>query len=577
MSTIPWPGSLFRMSCSELKVFSRATIHLHQTDSAPMRELDLIKRLSDPNVYPDHPREVSIIQTYISIICLTGTYAYKFKKPVDYGYLDYRTLEKRRFYCEEEIRLNRRFAPDLYLDVLPLTYRSDIDALSLQDGGEPIDYAVKMKEIPQDRIMRTLVLEGKVDLDAIVNIITTLARIYREAPTNARISSYGTIESIRRNTDENFAQTQSLIGITITDHQFSFIRQATEAFYQQYADLFQRRVAEGRIREGHGDLRTANIFLTDEVLVFDCIEFNERLRCIDVAADLAFLAVDLDFLQQTALSARLILWFAWKSKDYDLLKLANFYKCYRAYVRGKVLTFSFRDEALSAAERQQSRADAGVFFSLAESYAKNLTFRYLEFDKPFLIIMSGCSGEGKSYIAGHLKDMLKARLLRSDEVRKELFSHRATGSSDQPCDRGIYSLDNRQRVYDELFQRAAAILSQRNSCIVDATFMTQRLRNRAAAIAQNAYFFIIRPKASYHLVKERLCNRAADSHELSEARWETYQEQTRLFEPFDAEEQEYLLLISADHPRAYEEAYDAFLARMKDHIPVHPGLVARQD
>lgn len=535
-----------------------------------MKETELIERLRNPSLYPDSPGDVAILQTYISIICLAGTYAYKLKKPVDYGYLDYTSLEKRKFYCEEEVRLNRRFSPELYEGVVPLSYDRNTDALSFDGAGEIIDYAVKMIRISQERIMRTQIRKGHIDANVIIRIIKTLLPIYRSAPHDMRIASYGSLKNLSKNTDENFAQTRSMVGNTVTEEQFNAIRRATDRFYEVYAPLFKKRVKEGRIREGHGDLRTANIFVTDKILIFDCIEFNERFRCLDVAEDIAFLAMDLDFLDHRLLSRRFVTWFAVASGDKELLKLLNFYKCYRAHVRGKVLSLSLDDEAIPEQEKSKSRTDALAYFHLAEDYAKNMIYRHWIFNKPFLIIMSGLSGEGKSYIARHLRMMFDAIWIRTDEVRQQLFQGQSPQPSDHPHSYGteLYAPEKRRLVYEKLFEKADHYVSRGSSCILDATFLKRNLRKRAYEISRNrcARFFIIRPITSEAKVRIRLRKRSSDASDPSEADWRVYQSQKEAFESYDSQEEEYLISVNGDNRLSYEDAYDHLLAAMDTNI-----------
>jgi aminoglycoside phosphotransferase family enzyme/predicted kinase len=528
-----------------------------------IQEAELIQHLEKPRVYPEASDKVRIKQTYISIICLTGKYAYKFKKPVNYGYLDYTTLEKRKFFCEEEVRLNRRFSPDLYVGVVSLTYERDADTLALEGNGEIIDYAVKMKEVPQQFIMTERIKQGDIDTHTIREIIRNILPVYRDAPRNERIASYGHMSNIRRNTDENFQQTESMVGNTISKEDFVFIQRQTEQFYEKNSWLFEKRVTERRIVEGHGDLRPGNIFITDKILVFDCIEFNERFRCLDLAEDIAFLAMELDFLNQCSLSAQFIRWFALAADDIDLLRLVTFYKCYRAYVRGKVLSFSLEDETLAQEDKKKAHTNAIAYFHLSRGYAGNLLNRYMAFDLPLLIIMSGLSGEGKSYIAKSLQDMFEARLFRSDEVRQELF-----GSSDLSDRRVRYSQLNRHRVYRELFQRAEASLRSGISCILDATFGDKELRIQAREIAQRVptHFLIVRPAATEETVRCRLHNRARDQNEPSEATWDVYCRQKETFDPYDSAERKCLITIDGNAPLSFEEAFDKIFRRLHEHI-----------
>jgi len=331
----------------------------------------LVKALNDPSFY-DHPvRRVEYLQTHISSVFLTGDYAYKLKKPVDFGFLDFTTPAKRRVNCEAEVELNRRLAPSVYLHVSPINL---VDGKPVLDGpGEEIDSVVVMRQMDNDRLGPEVLARGELDEAKIDSLIQVLVPFYDEARTGEGIDHYGTIESVKFNTDENFAQTQPFVGPAITERQFSETRDRTNSFFEGNEALFRRRIDEGRIRESHGDLHLGNIFFeTGRPIIFDCIEFNERFRCGDIAVDLAFLAMDLDFQGKPALAHRLIEGFIEHSGDDDLRLLLDFYRTYRAYVRGKISCFTSSDPALEESEKEKHLQMAKRYFSLAHSYAVHL-------------------------------------------------------------------------------------------------------------------------------------------------------------------------------------------------------------
>jgi len=302
----------------------------------------------------------------MSFIFLTGEYVYKIKKPVNLGYLDYTTLEKRHFFCHQELELNRRLCPDAYLAVVPIV--EEKGGLRIEGRGKAIEYAVKMKQLPQDRMMDVLLPSGQVTLEMVARVAEKLVDFHERAETNQKIAAFGRLDVIRQNTDENFAQTEKYIGTSITAEEYQHIKNYTDNFIDSNASLFDKRVREGKIRDCHGDLHAAHVCFTDDICIYDCIEFNERFRYCDVASEIAFLAMDLDRYQQAGLSRHLVNTYVGLSHDEEFLKLLNFYKCYRAYVRGKVESFKLDDPYIPEEEKAEVLTVAQGYFQLAESY-----------------------------------------------------------------------------------------------------------------------------------------------------------------------------------------------------------------
>jgi len=327
----------------------------------------------------------------MSFIFLTGEYVYKIKKPVNLGYLDYTTLEKRHFFCQQELELNRRLCPGAYLAVVPITMslrgakrlRGEAEANSetpryargrlrnlicIEGQGKAIEYAVKMRQLPQDHMMDVLLLKGQVTPEMVDRVAEKLVSFHQKAETNSKIAAFGRLDVIRQNCDENFAQTEKYIGISIPKAKYERIKGYTDNFIKSNAGLFDKRVREGRIRDCHGDLHAAHVCFSDDICIYDCIEFNDRFRYSDVASEIAFLAMDLDRYQQAGLSRHLVNTYVGLSRDEELLKLLNFYKCYRAYVRGKVESFKFDDPYIPEEEKAKVLSVAQSYFELAESY-----------------------------------------------------------------------------------------------------------------------------------------------------------------------------------------------------------------
>jgi aminoglycoside phosphotransferase family enzyme len=327
----------------------------------------LQKALLNPEIYPDLPKEVGFFETHISLLFFTGNHVYKVKKPVDFGFLDFTSLEKRKFFCEQEVTLNRRLSPKIYLGVVKIIQNGE--RILLDGNGEVIEYAVKMKQIPEELLMDKLLEKGQVTPKMIEAISEKLARFYFTAATSDFIKSFAKPERFKQDTDENFEQTRKYIDVTIPHAVYSEVHERTDQFFRERKDLFYQRIASDWVRDCHGDLRLEHIFWGEEISIFDCIEFNERLRYTDVAADIGFLAMDLDYHEREDLSQRLIRTYILESGDYDLPKILDFYKCYRAYVRGKVESFRLDDPNIPEVEKGKALKRAQKYFKLAHHYA----------------------------------------------------------------------------------------------------------------------------------------------------------------------------------------------------------------
>ena len=328
----------------------------------------LQKALLDPKIYPDLPKEVEFIETHISLVFLTREYVYKVKKPVDFGFLDFTSLNKRKYFCEQEVKLNRRLSPDIYLGVVEITF--DRDRISFNGKGQVEEYAVQMKRIPEELLLDKLLEKGQVNREMMEALAERLARFYASAETNEHIKSFAKPERVKQDIDENFEQTGKYIGAVISKPIYEEIQKRTNEFFRTREALFHRRIVSDRIRDCHGDLRLEHIFWGKEIAIFDCVEFNERFRYTDVAADIGFLAMDLDYHGREDLSEHLIRTYIEKSEDQDLSLLLDFYKCYRAYVRGKVESFRLDDPHIPEKEKNEALQRARKYFDLARRYAR---------------------------------------------------------------------------------------------------------------------------------------------------------------------------------------------------------------
>jgi aminoglycoside phosphotransferase family enzyme len=326
----------------------------------------IVKALLKSQAYPHKSQEIELVQTQMSYIFLTGEYVYKVKKPVNLGYLDYTTVEKRHFFCHQELKLNKRLCPGAYLAVVPIV--EEKAGIRIEGRGKAMEYAVKMKQLPQDRMMDVFLSRGQVTPGMVAKVAEKLVEFHQRAETNQEIAAFGRLDVVRQNTDENFAQTEKYIGISITAEEYQHIKNYTNDFIAGNTSMFDKRVREGKIRDCHGDLHTAHVCFTDDICIYDCIEFNDRFRYCDVASEIAFLAMDLDRYQQAGLSRHLVNTYVGLSNDEELLKLLDFYKCYRAYVRGKVESFKFVDPYIPEEEKVKVLATAQSYFQLAKLY-----------------------------------------------------------------------------------------------------------------------------------------------------------------------------------------------------------------
>jgi len=332
-------------------------------------QTQVVEALRKPEAYDGEVGQIELKQTHISYVFLTKNFVYKVKKAVNFGFLNFSTLEKRKFFCEKELYLNKRLCGEMYLEVVPIT-KSDV--IKINGEGTTIEYAVKMKRLPEEKIMTRLLEEGKVDQNLIDRIANIIAEFHKKAEAGKGIGEFGSLPMIKKNWRENFEQTEEFVGKTISAESYQLIQEKIYEFMNNNRALFARRVTENRIRECHGDIHAGNIFIADKIYIFDAIEFNERFRYCDVASEVAFLAMDLDFKEQRDLSSFLINRYVKYSGDRELELLLTFYKCYRAYVRGKVTSFKLNDPSIGSKEENAATEEAGAYFKLATNYTKNL-------------------------------------------------------------------------------------------------------------------------------------------------------------------------------------------------------------
>jgi len=468
----------------------------------------------------ESPEEnVRLEQTHISFVIIGSRVVYKIKKPVHFGFLDFSTLEKRFFYCKQELELNRRLSPQLYLDVVEVRRRDE--KYFFGGSGETVDYAVKMKRIPEERMMLHLLKEGKLETEMIDRVAERIAIFHSRARHGEKIAAFGEPRMIVRNVEENFSQTRKYIGRSISRKQYDAIVKYSHSFMKKERALILKRVAEGRIRDCHGDIHMEHVCISDRIYIYDCIEFNDRFRYCDVASDMAFLAMDLDYHHRSDLSERLVESYIEASGDEEIRRLINFYKCYRAYVRGKVDSMELDDPSLDEESREKAKDIAARYFQLACRYAlKGLAGN-------MLVITCGLIGSGKSAVAAVLAEKTGFHVLRSDEIRKEIAGAAREEHRYEAFGRGIYSKAFFDRTYGALFKRGRALLEKGEGVILDASFTDPKYRDQAFALANElgVPFLVIECRCSDDEIRKRLENRVSEGSDVSDGRWDIYRKQ----------------------------------------------------
>lgn len=473
----------------------------------------------NPSTYPEQPAAVELQQTQMSFIFLTGVYAYKTKKPVNLGYLDYTTLEKREHFCRQELELNRRLCPPAYLDVVPIT--ESPTGIRLGGKGKVIEYAVKMKQLPRDRMMDLLLPQDAVTPAMLGQVAGLMADFHGRAATGPAINAYGSLQGVRTNTDENFDQTVKYIGTLIPEKSHRLIREYSDQFLSGNASLFNSRVSGGKIRDCHGDLHAAHVCFADEIYIYDCIEFNDRFRYCDTASEIAFLAMDIDRYGRADLSGSFVKDYISAGGDREMGALLDFYKCYRAYVRGKVACFKYDDPYLK--DKKAIVEEAQLYFNLAYRYA---------FPGPALIITTGLIGAGKTTAAVAIGRGLGCSVLSSDVIRKELAGIPPTERHYEGFASGLYSRQSTQQTYNELFRRAGEQLEKGHTVVLDASFMKRSDRRAAHRIAvkHGAAFLAVECVAPDETIRQRLEERRR-AGSVSDGRWEIFADIKREYDP----------------------------------------------
>lgn len=494
----------------------------------------LIAALLSPDAFPERPEEVRLVQTHISYVFILPDFVYKIKKPVDFGFLDFTTLEKRRFFCEEEVRLNSRLAPEIYQGVVPITFSNGQAQVS--GMGTAVEYAVKMKRVADDALLIKTIKDGSITPETIKRIAAAIAAFHMEARTDERIAAFGEVGMIAYNAHENFEQTARFVGSIIRPAEYGRIKTYTLDFIAANAATFAKRVADGFIRDCHGDIHSEHISVTDKIEIIDCIEFSERFRFSDTMADAAFLSMDLDFLGRHDLGAIFDAAYLDASGDVEGRRLLGFYKCYRAYVRGKVAGLKTLEPEVGTEEAGAAYVEAIRHFHLASLYAEG---RY----RPTLVVVAGLSGTGKTTLANAVSKAADMPVLSSDIIRKQLAGLKPDEHKAYAYGAGIYSEAFTDKTYATLADRAGRMLKAGRSVIIEATFARRRHLSAAldAAKEVGAQPRVIECRATDETVMRNMAERA-DKGTVSDAGIEVYNRQKEMFEnipvanlPLDAE------------------------------------------
>jgi aminoglycoside phosphotransferase family enzyme/predicted kinase len=481
-----------------------------------------VRPLADPAFHAHRPESVELIETHISWVFMAGDYVYKVKKPVSLGFLDFRTLARRRHFCREEVRLNQRLAPHAYLDVVRVTRAGG--AYRLGGEGRTVEVAVWMRRLPADRMLDALVAAGRADQELMEDIARTIADFHARAATGPAIAHFGRLAPIRRNLEGNLAHTRrfppEVFPPETRDAVVRFLRETVRSQGRRFAE----RIRAGRIRDCHGDLQAQHICCTDPIQIFDCIEFNHRFRYGDTAGEIAFLAMDLDVLGRPDLALDFINAYLDASGDYGAVPLLDFYRAYRAWVRGKVYGLQAVDPARADHGRLVARARA--YIDLAASYSRPRP-------APSLTVMTGLSASGKSRAARELSHGARAIAVRTDAVRKQLAGrpwHRRPG--DGPDDE-LYTPEMTGRTYAACLEVAAALLDAGWSVILDGVFGRRAERDAARALARRRGIplRVVWCEAPEAVLRQRLRARRAAGRDLSDAGEEVLDLQLRHYEP----------------------------------------------
>ncbi len=504
-------------------------------DYSAMNSTDnlLIQAMQQPAFYNYPVASVELIETHISWVLLTGTYAYKIKKPVDFGFLNFTTLEKRKFYCEEELRLNGRLAPDIYLDVIAITESNGTFFID-NANGKIVEYAVKMKEFSQQGLIRNLLNNGEITIDHFLQLADAIAEFHSKISIADETMIHGHPTEVLKPVEHNFKILEAFLTDPLQLKKLAIIKQTSGEIFEHINTTLDLRKNNGFIRECHGDLHLGNIaFIDGKPLIFDGIEFSESLRWIDVMSEIAFLIMDLQDVGEHYFASALLNRYLEKTGDYNGLAVMTFYKVYRAMVRAKVTALRLQQENENSERFITDRQKLADYLDLANTYCEQ--------HKPYMIITHGISGSGKSYIGNQLAAQLDAIIIHSDHERKRLFTDKTND---------LYSSDITDKTYNHLKDTAQQLIKAGYPVVIDATFLDKSRRTDFHALAQqlNIAFYILHCHADKSILKQRIDKRKKDKTDKSDADILIMMQQLDQYQPLDQDELNYTIKLDTEMP-----------------------------
>ncbi|HUL94094.1 MAG TPA: AAA family ATPase [Burkholderiales bacterium] len=525
--------------------------------SRPSESDRLLAALREPACYPHAAGTVELIETHISWVFLAGEFAYKIKKPVNLGFLDFGTLEKRRFYCEEELRLNRRTAPGLYVDVVPVA--ESRDGLRVGGTGKAIEYALRMRRFPQEALADAVARRGELRAAQAEAIAAAIAAFHAGIPAAAQDSGYGSPDHVTAPALANFEQLGGLVADPAESARLEELRDWTRNEGARLRETFAARKRGGFVRECHGDLHLGNIaFLEGRPVPFDCIEFDPRLRWIDVMNEIAFLAMDLLEHGLNAAAWRFLNAYLETTGDYAGVRVLRYYLVYRATVRAMVACIRLHQPGAGAAAQGRAHREYGEYLALAGSLAGSA--------RRALIVMHGLSGSGKTTVAQRMSESLGAVRVRSDVERKRLHGLAAGARTQSQPFGGIYAPEATRLTYARLAQAARDVVESRYGVIVDAAFLRRAEREQFRALARElgAPFLIASCRAGEAALRARVARRETAASDASEAGVSVLENQLATQEPLGADELAHAALIDTERDEAaLEEAIAGIAGRLE--------------
>ncbi len=518
------------------------SIHEPKPDSDPKTERLNILALLEPHVYPHPVKYCELIETHISWVILTGDFVYKIKKPVNLGFLDFSTLKKRLFYCQEELRLNRRLAANIYLDVVAITGTTARPVITNlpKNKEQLIDYAVKMRQFPQSAQLDRMLLKGKLGTKHIDAFARRIADFHQQIDAADATTKYGDVEQVRQPVQENIEQIRSQIKTHKYDEILDELEQWSCSEFESLKPVFQQRKLDGFIRECHGDMHLRNLAWVDnKPVLFDCIEFNPELRWVDVISDIAFLVMDLQDRRQSQLAQRFLNQYLEHTGDYAGVAVLAYYLFYRAMVRAKVHAIRAAQAGISADDKAGAEKDLATYLELAKSYSRRISAK--------LIITRGLSASGKTTTTQVLMEQPNVIRIRSDVERKRIFGLQADQPAGSDAGQGIYIFSATERTYQKLAELAEKILDSGYSVIVDATFLNSSYIKQFKTIAKNKQceFLILEFYASEKMLRQRIINRKQDA---SDADLAVLENQLKQWQALSGNERKNVIAVNTEKP-----------------------------